>query len=180
MSEPITSLDIDQIKKRIPHRAPMLLIDRVEDIVADETAVGIKAVSNGEPFFAGHFPDYPIMPGVLIIEAMAQTSACLTSVTLGNETDGKLVFFTTIDKVKFRKPVRPGDLLKMHVKKISSKGPLWKFSGVAYVDDVKMSEAEFGAMIVDPGAWRYDSFYSPHGDCRSRCPFGGRCRDWRL
>lgn len=150
MSTPLTSLNIDEIKKRIPHRAPMLLIDKVEDIVVDQSAVGVKAVSNGEPFFAGHFPEFPIMPGVLIVEAMAQTAACMVCVTLGAETEGKLVFFTTIDKVKFRKPVRPGDLLKMHIEKVSAKGPLWKFKGVAYVDDVKMSEAEFGAMIVDP------------------------------
>ena len=150
MSTPPTSLNIDEIKKRIPHRAPMLLIDKVEDIVVDQSAVGVKAVSNGEPFFAGHFPEFPIMPGVLIVEAMAQTAACMVCVTLGAETEGKLVFFTTIDKVKFRKPVRPGDLLKMHIEKVSAKGPLWKFKGVAYVDDVKMSEAEFGAMIVDP------------------------------
>jgi 3-hydroxyacyl-[acyl-carrier-protein] dehydratase len=96
----------------------MLLIERVEDIVHDTSAVGIKMVSIGEPFFAGHFPDYPIMPGVLIVEAMAQTAACLASVTLGNETDDKLVFFATIDKVKFRKPVRPGALLKLHVEKV--------------------------------------------------------------
>ena len=128
----------------------MLLIDRVEEIVADESAVGIKMVSVGEPFFAGHFPDYPIMPGVLIVEAMAQTAACMVSVTLGGETNDKLVFFTTIDAVKFRKPVRPGALLKLHVEKVSARGPLWKFKGYATVDDVRTSEAEFSAMIVDP------------------------------
>ncbi|MGB1176215.1 MAG: 3-hydroxyacyl-ACP dehydratase FabZ, partial [Candidatus Puniceispirillaceae bacterium] len=125
MSEQITELDIDQIQKRIPHRPPMLLIERVEEIVPDTSAVGIKMVSIGEPFFAGHFPDYPIMPGVLIVEAMAQTAACLASVTLGGDTDDKLVFFATIDKVKFRKPVRPGALLKLHVEKVSARGPLW-------------------------------------------------------
>ena len=151
MSTEITTLDIDAIKKRIPHRAPMLLIDKVEDIVPDVSAVGIKAVSNGEPFFAGHFPDYPIMPGVLIVEAMAQTAACMVSVTLGTETDGKLVFFTTIDNVKFRKPVRPGDLLNLHIEKVASKGPLWKFKGSAFVDGKKTTEADFSAMIVDPG-----------------------------
>ncbi|MGB2322233.1 MAG: 3-hydroxyacyl-ACP dehydratase FabZ, partial [Candidatus Puniceispirillaceae bacterium] len=124
MSEQITELDIDQIQKRIPHRPPMLLIERVEEIVPDTSAVGIKMVSIGEPFFAGHFPDYPIMPGVLIVEAMAQTAACLASVTLGGDTDDKLVFFATIDKVKFRKPVRPGALLKLHVEKVSARGPL--------------------------------------------------------
>lgn len=150
MSEPITELDIDAIQKCIPHRPPMLLIDRVEQIVPDESAVGIKMVSVGEPFFAGHFPDYPIMPGVLIVEAMAQAAACMASVTLGGETNDKLVFFTTIDAVKFRKPVRPGALLKLHIKKVSARGPLWKFKGHAAVDDVRTSEAEFSAMIVDP------------------------------
>ena len=150
MEETITELDIDQIQKRIPHRPPMLLIERVEQIVPDESAVGIKMVSVGEPFFAGHFPDYPIMPGVLIVEAMAQTAACMVSVTLGGDTEDKLVFFTTIDKVKFRKPVRPGEELRLHVEKVSSKGPLWKFTGTASVDGVTTSVAEFGAMIVDP------------------------------
>ncbi|MDA9930124.1 3-hydroxyacyl-ACP dehydratase FabZ [Alphaproteobacteria bacterium] len=150
MNETITELNIDQIQKRIPHRPPMLLIDRVEEITADTSAVGIKLVSASDPVFTGHFPDYPIMPGVLIVEAMAQTAACLASVTLGNETDGKLVFFTGIDKVKFRKPVRPGDVLTLYVEKISSKGALWKFKGVASVGGAKTSEAEFGAMIVDP------------------------------
>ena len=121
MSDQITELDIDQIRKRIPHRPPMLLIDRVEEIVPDQSAVGVKMVSVAEPFFAGHFPDYPIMPGVLIVEAMAQTAACMVSVTLGSETDDKLVFFTTIDKVKFRKPVRPGAVLKLHVEKVSKR-----------------------------------------------------------
>ena len=90
------------------------------------------------------------MPGVLIVEAMAQTAACMVSVTLGGETNDKLVFFTTIDAVKFRKPVRPGALLKLHVEKVSARGPLWKFKGYATVDDVRTSEAEFSAMIVDP------------------------------
>ena len=141
---------IDQIQRRIPHRPPMLLIDRVEDIVPDTSAVGVKMVSVNEPFFAGHFPDYPIMPGVLIVEAMAQTAACMVSVTLGGDTDDKLVFFTTIDKVRFRKPVRPGAVLKLHIEKRGAKGPLCKFSGHATVDGVKTSEAEFAAMIVDP------------------------------
>ena len=151
MAETIIELDIDGIKERIPHRAPILLIDRVREIVADRSAVGVKAVSNGEPFFEGHFPDYPIMPGVLIVEAMAQTAACVACVTLGKETRGKLVFFTTIDSARFRKPVRPGDLLELHVEKLVAKGPLWKFKGIAMVEGKKVAEADFGAMIVDPG-----------------------------
>jgi 3-hydroxyacyl-[acyl-carrier-protein] dehydratase len=151
MTESITELDIDGIKARIPHRAPMLLIDKVRDIQIDKSAVGIKAVSNGEPFFEGHFPEYPIMPGVLIVEAMAQTAACVACVTLGEETKGKLVFFTTIENARFRKPVRPGDLLELHVEKVTAKGPLWKFKGVGFVDGKKVAEADFGAMIVDPG-----------------------------
>ena len=151
MAETITELDIDGIKERIPHRAPMLLINRVREIVADKSAIGVKVVSNGEPFFEGHFPDYPIMPGVLIVEAMAQTAACVACVTLGEETRGKLVFFTTIDSARFRKPVRPGDLLELHVEKVAAKGPLWKFKGVAMVEGKKVAEADFGAMIVDPG-----------------------------
>ena len=151
MAETITELDIDGIKERIPHRAPMLLIDRVREIVGDKSAIGVKAVSNGEPFFEGHFPDYPIMPGVLIVEAMAQTAACVACVTLGEETRGKLVFFTTMDSARFRKPVRPGDLLELHVEKVVAKGPLWKFKGIAMVEGKKVAEADFGAMIVDPG-----------------------------
>ena len=151
MAESITELDIDRIREHIPHRAPMLLIDRVLQIVADKSAVGVKAVSNGEPFFGGHFPDYPIMPGVLIVEAMAQTAACVACVTLGEETNGKLVFFTTIENARFRKPVRPGDVLELHVEKVTSKGPLWKFRGVGMVEGKKIAEADFGAMIVDPG-----------------------------
>ena len=150
MVETITELDIDGIRENIPHRAPMLLIDKVLQIVANKSAVGVKAVSNCEPFFAGHFPDYPIMPGVLIVEAMAQTAACVACVTLGEETRGKLVFFTTIENARFRKPVRPGDLLELHVEKVTSKGPLWKFRGVAMVEGKKVAEADFGAMIVDP------------------------------
>ena len=151
MAEIITELYIDGIKERIPHRAPMLLIDRVREIVADKSAIGVKAVSNGESFFEGHFPDFPIMPGVLIVEAMAQTAACVAYVTLGEKTGGKLVFFTTIDSARFRKPVRPGDLLELHVEKVVAKGPLWKFKGIAMVEGKKVAEAEFGAMIVDPG-----------------------------
>ena len=150
MTDTGIDLNIDEIQKRIPHRPPMLLIDRIISLIPDQSAVGIRMVSVTDPVFAGHFPDYPIMPGVLIVEAMAQTAGCLASVSIGEDSDGKLVFFTTIDKVKFRKPVRPGDELRLHREKVSSKGSVWNFRGIAMVDDKKTSEAEFGAMIVDP------------------------------
>ena len=150
MAEVIEVINIDQIKKMIPHRAPILLIDRVEHVVLDSEATGIKAVSGNEPYFAGHFPDFPVMPGVLIVEALAQTAAVLVAATMPDLAQGKLVFFTTIEKARFRQPVRPGDVIELHVVKNASKGPLWKFTGKATVDGKPIAEADFGAMIVDP------------------------------
>ena len=150
MAEVIEVINIDQIKKMIPHRAPILLIDRVEHVVLDSEATGIKAVSGNEPYFAGHFPDFPVMPGVLIVEALAQTAAVLVAATMPDLAQGKLVFFTTIEKARFRQPVRPGDVIKLHAVKNTSKGPLWKFAGKATVDGKLVAEADFGAMIVDP------------------------------
>jgi len=150
MAEVIEVINIDQIKKMIPHRAPILLIDRVEDVVLDSEATGIKAVSGNEPYFAGHFPDFPVMPGVLIVEALAQTAAVLVAATMPDLAQGKLVFFTTIEKARFRQPVRPGDVIKLHAVKNINKGPLWKFTGKATVDGKLVAEADFGAMIVDP------------------------------
>jgi 3-hydroxyacyl-[acyl-carrier-protein] dehydratase len=150
MAEVIEVINIDQIKKMIPHRAPILLIDRVEDVVLDSEATGIKAVSGNEPYFAGHFPDFPVMPGVLIVEALAQTAAVLVAATMPDLAQGKLVFFTTIEKARFRQPVRPGDVIKLHAVKNNNKGPLWKFTGKATVDGKLVAEADFGAMIVDP------------------------------
>jgi 3-hydroxyacyl-[acyl-carrier-protein] dehydratase len=150
MAEVIEIINIDQIKKMIPHRAPILLIDRVEDVVLDSEATGIKAVSGNEPYFAGHFPDFPVMPGVLIVEALAQTAAVLVAATMPDLAQGKLVFFTTIEKARFRQPVRPGDVIKLHAVKNTNKGPLWKFTGKATVDGKLVAEADFGAMIVDP------------------------------
>ena len=150
MAEVIEVINIDQIKKMIPHRAPILLIDRVEHVVLDSEATGIKAVSGNEPYFAGHFPDFPVMPGVLIVEALAQTAAVLVAATMPDLAQGKLVFFTTIEKARFRQPVRPGDVIKLHAEKNTSKGPLWKFTGKATVDGKLVAEADFGAMIVDP------------------------------
>ncbi len=150
MSDVIEVINIDQIKKLIPHRAPFLLIDRVEHVVLDSEATGIKMVSGNEPYFAGHFPDFPVMPGVLIVEALAQTASVMVAATIPDLTTGKLVFFTTVEKAKFRQPVRPGDVVKLHVVKNTNKGPLWKFTGKASVDGKLVAEADFGAMIVDP------------------------------
>ena len=150
MSDVIEVINIDQIKKLIPHRAPFLLIDRVEHVVLDSEATGIKLVSVNEPYFVGHFPDFPVMPGVLIVEALAQTASVMVSTSFPDLTDGKLVFFTTVEKARFRQTVRPGDVVKLHVAKNANKGPLWKFVGKASVDDKVVAEAEFGAMIVDP------------------------------
>jgi 3-hydroxyacyl-[acyl-carrier-protein] dehydratase len=150
MSGVIEVINIDQIKKLIPHRAPFLLIDRVEHVVLDSEATGIKMVSGNEPYFAGHFPDFPVMPGVLIVEALAQTASVMVAATIPDLTTGKLVFFTTVEKARFRQPVRPGDVVKLHVVKNTNKGPLWKFTGKASVDGKLVAEADFGAMIVDP------------------------------
>jgi 3-hydroxyacyl-[acyl-carrier-protein] dehydratase len=143
------TIDINQIMQMIPHRYPILLIDRVIDINSGESAVGVKNVSINEPHFEGHFPGHPIMPGVLIIEAMAQTSAIIVVEQLGKETEGKVVYFMSIDDARFRKPVVPGDALHLHVKRIHSRGKVWKFEGVAKVDDAVVAEATFSAMIVD-------------------------------
>ena len=150
MPDVIEFINIDQIKKLIPHRAPFLLIDRVENVVSDSEATGIKLVSGNEPYFAGHFPDFPVMPGVLIVEALAQTASVMVAATIRDLTAGKLVFLTTVEKARFRQPVRPGDIVKLHLAKHTNKGPLWKFAGKALVDDKLVAEADFGAMIVDP------------------------------
>ena len=144
------SADIQQILAMIPHRYPLLLVDRVIDIAAGESAVGIKNVTMNEPHFMGHFPGKPIMPGVMIVEAMAQTSAVLVVHTLGDEGLNKLVYFMSIDNAKFRKPVTPGDRMYIEITKERQRGSVWRFGGVAKVDDVVVAEATFTAMIVDP------------------------------
>ncbi len=142
--------DVLRVQRMIPHRYPFLLIDRVRDMVPGKSAVGIKNVAINEPFFQGHFPSRPVMPGVLIIEAMAQTAGVLVVHTLGTEGEGKLVYFMTIDKARFRKPVVPGDQVEVHVETLRSRGNVWKFRGEAKVDGAVVADAEYGAMIMDP------------------------------
>ncbi len=142
-------LDIERIMHAIPHRYPMLMIDRVIDLVHDESATGLKNVTANESFFQGHFPGHPVMPGVLIVEAMAQTAAVLVVETLGPESAGKLVYFMTIDGAKFRRPVVPGDQLRICVNKVRSRNNVWKFTGLARVDGLAVAEATFSAMIMD-------------------------------
>src|ERR1700756_1882713 len=145
----IESIDILQIMHDIPHRYPFLLLDRVVDVVLDHSAVGVKNVTANESFFAGHFPNHPVMPGVLIIESMAQTAAVLVVETLGPEAAGKVVYFMSIEGAKFRRPVVPGDQLRIHVSKERNRGNVWKFSAVARVDGVSVAEATYAAMIMD-------------------------------
>ncbi len=145
-------VEIHQIMRDIPHRYPFLLLDRVVDLVPNQSAVGIKNVSVNEPFFAGHFPNHPVMPGVLIIESMAQTAAVLVVETLGPEAAGKVVYFMSIDGAKFRRPVTPGDQLRIHVTKERNRGPVWKFNAVARVDGASVAEATYAAMIMDRAA----------------------------
>ncbi len=145
----VDGLDILGIMKRIPHRYPFLMIDQVVDIVLDQSATGIKNVTINEPFFQGHFPQQPIMPGVLILEAMAQTAAVLVVETLKGSAAGKLVYFMTVHEGRFRKPVVPGDRLLVHVTKLRQRRNVWKFNGEAKVDGVLMADAKYSAMIMN-------------------------------
>ena len=149
LAEPI---DVVKIMEMIPHRYPILLVDRIIDYVEGESAVGLKNVTMNEPHFNGHFPGMPVMPGVLIVEAMAQTSAILVVKTLGEEAQGKIVYFMSIDSAKFRKPVVPGDSLHIHVEKIQNRGKVWKFQGTAKVDGKTCAEAVITAMLTDQDA----------------------------
>ena len=142
-------IDTQRIMEMIPHRHPFLMIDRVIDVVANEKATGIKNVSINEHFFQGHFPARPVMPGVLIIEAMAQTAAVLVVHTLGPDAEGKLVYFMSVDSARFRRPVFPGDVLQVRVVKQRHRGNVWKFEGRAEVRGQLMAEAVFAAMIMD-------------------------------
>ena len=143
------TIDIDRIMAMIPHRYPFLMVDRVIEVVPGESAIGIKNVSASEPHFQGHFPGRPVMPGVLIIEAMAQTAAVIVVASLGQAAEGKLVYFMTIDSARFRKPVVPGDQLRLICRKERQRANVWKFSGEARVGDTVVAEAVYTAMIMD-------------------------------
>jgi 3-hydroxyacyl-[acyl-carrier-protein] dehydratase len=146
----VATIEIERIMRLIPHRYPMLMIDRVVDLVPGQSAVGIKNVTINESYFQGHFPTRPVMPGVMIIETMAQTAAVLVVHTLGHEGQGKLVYFMSIDNARFRRPIVPGDQLKVYVTKEKARGAVWRFGAEAKVDGALAAEATFAAMIVDP------------------------------
>lgn len=145
----VPTIDIARIMRMIPHRYPFLMIDRVIDLVSGESCIGLKNVTINEPFFQGHFPQHPVMPGVLVIEAMAQTAAVIVVEKLGVENEGKLVYFMTIDEARFRRPIGPGDQVRIHCRKERSRGNVWKFSAEARVDGVLCAEATYSAMILD-------------------------------
>lgn len=138
-----------EILKRIPHRYPFLLIDRGEDWIINKSMTGIKNVTFNEPFFMGHFPENPVMPGVLLIEALGQTGAVLMSKSLDVSVEGKTIFFLGVDGVKFRSPVRPGDQVRMPVEVVRHRGDVFKFHGKAYVNGKIVCEADFSAMVVE-------------------------------
>ena len=141
--------NIARIMEMIPHRYPFLMVDRLVELVPGESAVGLKNVTLNEPQFQGHFPRAPVMPGVLIIESMAQTSALLVVETLGQESEGKLVYFMSIDRARFRKPVEPGDTMMIHVQKQRRRGSVWKLVCEARVDGALVAQATLTAMILD-------------------------------
>ena len=144
-----TEIDIAEILQRIPHRYPFLLIDRAEEYRPNQSIVGIKCVTVNEPFFVGHFPGNPVMPGVLIVEAIAQTGAVLMSKTLDANVEGKTILFMSLDHCRFRSPVRPGDVLRMNVEVVRHRGDVFKFRGKAMVGDKLAAESEFAAMVVE-------------------------------
>lgn len=147
--ERVADIDIVRVMQMIPHRYPMLMIDRVIDVYPNVRATGIKNVTVNEPYFQGHFPSRPVMPGVLIVESMAQTAGVLVVATLGPEAEGKLVYFMTVDDARFRKPITPGDTVHVEVTKLRNRGNVWKFKGEAKVNGVVYAEATYSAMILD-------------------------------
>lgn len=142
-------IDINRIMQLIPHRFPFLLIDRIEDVVLDSSCTGIKNVTYNEPHFVGHFPSRPVFPGVLLVEAMAQTAGVLVVHSTGSSAIGKLVYFLAVDSCRFRKPVVPGDQLRIHVTKRQQRGNVWKFAGEVKVDGALVAEAVVTAMLSD-------------------------------
>jgi 3-hydroxyacyl-[acyl-carrier-protein] dehydratase len=145
----VDTIEIGRIMDMIPHRYPFLLVDRVIDLVKGQSATGIKNVTINEPFFQGHFPGHPVMPGVLIVEAMAQTAGVVVSHSLEVDDQAKVIYFMSIESARFRKPVTPGDTLHIRVSKRVQRGTAWKFSGQAKVDGVVVADASYSVMIVD-------------------------------
>ena len=146
--EPGEDIDYAEVARRIPHRYPFLLVDRAEDYRPHQSIVGIKCVTINEPFFQGHFPGNPVMPGVLLIEAIAQSGAVLMSKSLDADTTGKTIFFMSLDNCRFRHPVRPGEVLRMPVEVVRARADVFKFKGRAMVGDKLAAEVEFAAMVV--------------------------------
>ena len=144
-----SEIDIIEILARIPHRYPFLLVDRAEEYRPHQSIVGVKCVTANEPFFQGHFPGYPVMPGVLIIEAIAQTGAVLMSKSLDVDVRGKTILFMSVDNCRFRQPVRPGDVIRMPVEVLRARGDVFQFRGRAMVGEKVAAEAEFAAMVVE-------------------------------
>jgi 3-hydroxyacyl-[acyl-carrier-protein] dehydratase len=148
--ETLGTADVARVLKLLPHRYPFLMIDRIIDIDGDNSATGIKCVTINEPFFQGHFPGFPVMPGVLLIEGMAQTAGAICVAALNEAYEPRIVYFMSIDKAKFRRPVTPGDTVHYHVRKIRNRGPVWRFACEAKVDGALVAEGEISAMIIDP------------------------------
>jgi 3-hydroxyacyl-[acyl-carrier-protein] dehydratase len=147
--KPQTTIEMQDLLRLLPHRYPFLLVDRIIEVRGDESCIGIKNVTVNEPFFQGHFPGRPVMPGVLLVEAMAQTAGAICALSRGNDKPAKSVLFLTIDKAKFRRPVVPGDVVELHVTKKTRRKLMWWFRGEAKVRGELVAEAEVGAMIVD-------------------------------
>ena len=146
----LDTLDIQQILELIPHRYPFLLVDRIEQIRGDESCIGIKNVTVNEPYFQGHFPGRPVMPAVLLLEGMAQSAGAICALSLGKNRPPQLVYFITIDKAKFRRPVIPGDRVEYHMNRLARRKNIWWFRGEAKIGGRIACEANLGAMIAEP------------------------------